>query len=176
MNFEILFLFIIVGIMLFTQILKQMARKTVKKDEKPASGWRKGLENLLDEFRREMEAQKGSAEPSEQPAGRRSWWEDLMPEESSAKQAESEPVSSESKERAVASEAAASAEREKQWQKRGFKKWEPRSFAREAVPEKVKKVPHPAEQERLSRQDLRQAVIWSEILSPPRGLRPFDRF
>ena len=171
MNFEILFLIIIVGIMLFTQILKQMARKTVKKDEKPSSGWRKGLENLLDEFRREMDAQKGSAEPSEQPAGRRSWWEDLMPEESRAERTESEPVSAESTGKAVVSEEAASAEREKQWQKRGFKKWEPRSFAREAAPEKVKKVPHPAKQERLSRQDLRQAVIWSEILAPPAGLR-----
>ncbi|MDZ7831230.1 MAG: hypothetical protein U5L07_05730 [Desulfobacterales bacterium] len=171
MNFEILFLFIIVGIMLFTQILKQMARKTAKGDKKPSSGWRKGLENLLEEFRQEMEPQKESAEPLEQPARHRSWWEDLMPEESPAKQAESEQVSAESKGKTAASEEAASAEKEKQWQKRGFKKWEPRSFAREAAPEKVKKVPHPAKQARLSRQDLRQAVIWSEILAPPAGLR-----
>jgi len=171
MNFEILFLFIIIGIMIFTQILKQMARKTAKGDKKPSSGWRKGLENLLEEFRQEMEGQKESAEPLEKPAGRRSWWEDLMPEESPAKQVENEQVSAESTGKAAVSEEAASAEKEKQWQKRGFKKWEPRSFAREAAPEKVKKVPHPAKQARLSRQDLRQAVIWSEILAPPAGLR-----
>ncbi|MFP4225361.1 MAG: hypothetical protein ACLFRF_01415 [Desulfobacterales bacterium] len=171
MNFEILFLFIIIGIMVFTQILKQMARKTVKGDKKPSSGWRKGLENLLEEFRQEMEGQKESAEPLEQPAGRRSWWEDLMPEESTAKQAEGEQVSADSKNDAVALEEAASAEKEKQWQKRGFRKWEPRTFAREAAPEKVKKIPHPAERARLSRQDLRKAVIWSEILAPPAGLR-----
>jgi len=171
MNFEILFLFIIVGIMLFTQILKQVARKTAKGDKKPSSGWRKGLENLLEEFRQEMEGPKEPVETADRPARHRSWWEDLVPEESPAKQAESEQVSAESKGRAAASEAAASAEREKQWQKRGFKKWEPRSFAREAAPEKVKQMPHPAKQERLSRQDLRQAVIWSEILAPPAGLR-----
>ena len=171
MSFETLFIFFIVGVMLLTQILKQMAKKTGKTDKKPASGWRKGLEDLLEEFKREMEGQKGQTDTAEAPTRQRNWWEDLMPEESPAKQAETEQLSLESNGEAASGPAAA-VKTEKKAPKSAFRTWEPRSFAREAPPESIKKIPHPGKKRnRLSRRDLRQAVIWSEILSPPLGLR-----
>jgi len=170
MNFEILFLFFIIGVMIFTQILKQMARRTAKPDKKPATGWRKSLGNLLEEFRREMEGGQEASGKEEKPARRRSGWEDLMPEEAAAKQTERAQVSLESNGETASGKVVA-AEKEKQGAKSAFRTWEPRSFEREAVPEKLKKISHPVKRGRLSRLDLRHAVVWSEILGSPAGIR-----
>ncbi len=170
MNFEILFFLFIVGVMILSQVFKHMARKAGKTEEKPATGWRKGLENLLEEFSREMEGGQEASEIEKKPARHRNWWEDLMSEEIPAKETEGAQASLESNGEAASGEAVA-AEQEKQWPKSAFRTWEPRSFAREAVPEKVKEIPHPAKRGRLSRRDLRRAVVWSEILAPPAGIR-----
>jgi len=167
MNFEVLFLLFILGVMIFTQILKQMARKSVKKAEKPAAGWRKGLENILEEFRQEMETGRESSETEEKPARVRSWWEDLMPEEEAPKQTAAEAAPAESGRGAATDEG----EKFRDEADSGFRQWGAGAKARQDASPAPERVPHPAKRGRLSRQDLRQAVIWSEILASPLGIR-----
>jgi hypothetical protein len=163
MSFEILFVIFIVGFMIVSRLLKQMAKKTEKGGEKPASGWKKGLQQLFEEIRREMEAEKGTPrEEAESSKGRARWWEDLMEPEPGAEEAAAEPEPKKTKVQPRQAEPAA------------FYR-QPSGTARAAGGEISRPTTERGEPAaRLSRQNLRQAVIWSEILAKPRGLRDLD--
>jgi len=180
MNFEILFLVFVVGIMVISQILKQLARTSGSGEDgqKPVSGWRKALANIVEEIRREMEKGKGPPPaPEDAPRSRETWWEDLMDQDSSARQEAPE---------APEAPAASAAGKEKMphqsregWGRPDSGGDFSRPWGRQPRPGPVAKPKSPAmvaeKRSPMSRSDLRNAVIWSEILGKPVALRDMDR-
>ncbi len=177
MNFEILFLVFIVGVMIISRILKQLARTSGENGKKPASGWRKALDNFLEEIRREMEKGKQAPPaPEGAPRPRDYWWEDLMPEgEAPGRERREDPGEAADSEKAAAHTSQSRDGGEKDAPGDGFS----RPWGREARPEPPVKQKPPAmaheKRSPMSRRDLRNAVVWSEILGRPVALRDMDQ-
>lgn len=176
MNFEILFFVFIVGVMIISQVFKHLARTSGEKGEKPVSGWRKALDNILEEIRREMEKGKqATPAPEGAPRSRETWWEDLMPEgEAPGREVREDPG-----EAADSEKAAAPAHTRDAWEKDAPDEGFSRPWGREARPESPVKQKPPAiaheKRSPMSRRDLRNAVVWSEILGRPVALRDMDK-
>ncbi|MFO7838257.1 MAG: hypothetical protein R6X08_02005 [Desulfosalsimonadaceae bacterium] len=194
MDFEIFFLFIIVGIVIFSRILQQMAGKGKKGAEKPASaGWKRGLGNFMEEFWQQMEGEPGASghkpekhvpelqEPELQEpeiqgpdtVGRGGLRQRLTESEKAGKEPEKGSVE-------------AGADTGKSFS-RPWRSWHQQVSGKDASRPRGSEISPGAESPRffslpasakkegaVSRRQLRSAVIWSEILARPVALRDMD--
>ncbi|MFW5901765.1 MAG: hypothetical protein ACOCTS_01865 [Thermodesulfobacteriota bacterium] len=184
MSVEIAFLIFVAAFMILSSVLKQLAKKTEESDKpesSPPSGWKGKLQQLLRDIQREMEAGREKARTEDTPASARGrWWEEIMqPEEAGEAQGES----------AGPAEPELEARKRKTGHERDRLAEEKSAFSRAASrtdwtharagPEPGEVGMPPAAQaegpeiraSRISRQSLRQAVIWKEILDKPVALR-----
>ncbi len=176
MNFgDLFFLFIFLAIILFNLVkkMKERAGPRPEEGEKPKSSWK----ILLEEALKQMEQQKASngAAPGTPPVFSKTGWDQILQKEPTetmqgveslkpVMEAEPRPVEKgEGLEPLYAAEALSENE-----EKPGLKeKIRIRAFAEEPAAEEKTL-------ESVSLRDLRQAVIWSEILSPPLGIRGLE--
>ncbi len=167
MSFEIVFLLFIAGIMILSRVFKKLAAKPGKSG-RTALGWKKGLEQLIEELNRQAESSKKRAGSEEWPESSPGRQEDAALQEQyhygTAVPHEYEPPAGEEA-------------KEKPYRKQEQQKYEPagrerRTYTPQASPYSA----YRRKRMRISREKLRQAVIWSEILSKPAALRDDNYF
>jgi hypothetical protein len=181
-------IFFVIFIVIVASNIFQQARKNRKSRDTGAApaktGWRKALEDMIRDAREQMEPGAGTA--SSKPGRPPLSWEDLIgpePEESPFLQTQSEPEPPVLGRPRSVSEAPG---READFDELGAKgaealawDWDKAHDAENQSRrlERMRKARQP-EAERttetyLNEDDLENAVIWHEILSPPLGLRSF---
>ena len=179
--------FIIFIIIIVSNIFKQVRKQKKSSDTQPVeakTGWKKTIDDILKDIRAQVEQ---SAEPaSGEPARRRSGWEDLIlveSEERKIPQHESRQQPAVKMRPKSIPEAAGRdadfdelrglgpevAQRERATRRVREKK------SLRGIKEPSLKLPVAASiyGAELSSEDLKNAVIWHELLSPPLGLRNF---
>ena len=187
MDFGDIFFIAVFIIIIVSNVYKQMkkARLNTSGGETPVKkpGWKTTLELVLEEARKQMEDQ-AKQEPAEAMAGRPSGWEgilqsapDVNPSEESVRPEKIQTVPGDMKpSRADVSgkpalglrgKQAPATERIADTLKERMVKPEPAGAEKDYYAAAAdKKMP-----QKLSREALRTAVVWAEILAPPVGLR-----
>jgi hypothetical protein len=183
--FFVIFIIIVVSnIIKQTKKAKQSGKTPESTQAETKTGWRKVVDDILKDVRAQMEQNAGSADgkPGRPPLT----WEDLIlvePEEKQIPKKEIQPTAA-VKTLPVGTPEASGRDAdfdELRGQVREGSEW---SWEKEQVREtkisrrKIKSLPEPSAAgdmsgEYLTDEDLANAVVWHEILSPPLGLRNF---
>jgi hypothetical protein len=167
---DLFFLFIFLAIILVNiyKKMKRPARAPEAEKPKPKSSWRELLEDALKQLEEKV-PQEAAPEAGEFPASRQTGWEAIVSKEKTATLKRAEPpkpvmetLSVERPEGLVTVEAA---EQPMAWEDRHPPEMDGADIP---VPGLAVKGGRP---ESHSLRELRHAVVWSEILSPPLGIR-----
>jgi len=181
--FDFLFL------MVFILIIAVNIAKQLKKTSKPAkptgrrpaatgTGWKKALNDILKDIREQME--KGAEPPAGKPARGRLSWEDIIlpdgktsempgkaPEQRETVKARPKPMPMEAEVIEIKTLGTGKEMPAVQMEDLRLKKARSDAMSRGISQPDMGMMP----EDRWSVEDLRNAVIWHEILSPPLGLR-----
>jgi hypothetical protein len=179
--------FVIFIIIIASNIIKQVKKQKKATDAQPAeakTGWKKTMEDILKDIRTQMEqnVEPASGKPGRPPLG----WEDLIgpePEERQLPQKETQPQATvRMHPRPVPDPPGRGADFEElrgkgpealkgDWDKKSIME----KKTRRAMKKPTSALPAPGSLSKtnLPGEDLINAVIWHEILSPPLGLRNF---
>jgi hypothetical protein len=189
MDFGDLVFFIVFAIIIISNILKQLKKfgKKTEENKKPVkkTGLKNILETMLEEARKQMEASAGP-ESAGTPLKQKSGWEDIIsggdlisgqPAEAPEKV---EPVKEMTPPPLISEEAARTVRKtvqpdESQFQYVETKKEKPKKSGFGEHPGYCTDAGLTGSSSQLSAQELRNAVIWSEILASPLGLRDLER-
>ena len=165
---------------------KLKASAPENQEEKPQTGrWKQDLKNVWEQVKKEMEGPAGDAQTRD-PGGRRpSGWEDLMPaQEPSAERAEPTPARPETPSVSRPRHEPVRAGRgqtliESRSQEGRTPEARVGKTERRAIAPPLKGPDEPAKHRphrlALSREKVRHAVIWYEVLGPPMSLRDPER-
>jgi hypothetical protein len=178
--------FIIFIIIIVSNIVKQVRKQKKEPDAKPAetkTGWKKTFEDILKDVRTQMEQSDAPSpmEPSRRPSG----WEDLIlveTEERHLPQKQDQQPAVKMRPKPISEAPGRESDfdelrgqgLEVENRDRGTRRAKERDFPR-GIKRQLSVRPSSARvsDANLSVEDLKNAVIWHEILSPPVGLREF---
>lgn len=185
MEFGDIVFYIVIAIIILSNFFKK-AKKPGKPDaeEKPAqkSGWKKTLEEMLENLQKEME-QKPAPEPDDIFVKQKTGWEDIVSDEEretirqkkESSRARAEEVPSRSVDPVDFNGPAA---RKHQQQKAGRRADKKRDYKGLETDDQYRFIAPLISGRRdlreLSQRDLQNAVVWSEILGSPLGLRDLE--
>ena len=185
---SLIFILVLVIIIISNLVRVQKKLKTAapgdREEKSQPGGWKQSLRDTWEQVKKEMEAPAGDAQTRESGGRRPSGWEGLMPEQQpAAEKSEPAPAASGAPSTPPRPEPARAARGQTLIESRSQEgrtpearvgKTERRAIAPplKGPAEPVKHRPHRLE---LSREKVRHAVIWYEVLGPPMSLRDPER-
>jgi hypothetical protein len=179
--------FVIFIIIVVSNIVKQVKKQKKATGALPAetkTGWKKTMEDILKDIRTQIE--QGAEPPSGEPSRRPSGWEDLILAETKEKQIPQKESQQQPAVKMRQKTIPEASRRESDFDE--LRGQGPEADSRESENKRVKEKKFPRGMRRtlsekpvatrmsgakLTVEDLKNAVIWHEILSPPLGLRNF---
>ncbi|MFP3999568.1 MAG: hypothetical protein ACLFUN_06960 [Desulfobacterales bacterium] len=185
---ESLLFFLVLIVIIISNIarIKKKQMSAAEQKEQPRqqeSDWKKNLKNILAEMQGEIQGTPGQARKSAPQKGRSTGWEDILSAEDLAgekTESSSPPVES----RPEARRQPVSLERGKTLiESRSSKGWTPEA----RMGKTQRPIPAPplagmagdvrrkVRSLRISRNELRKAIVWYEVLGPPMSLRDSER-